>query len=141
MPPKREQIARARAWGVTESMAGKMDISALYLDDVSKVKTTNWWPHLKQRDDFLRRAKDYGIQGHQIFVATPICLGPGVKTAEETINRIFDCGAGLYIHTVEGNGAALYEKGDDISLILAQVKTQANRAHQAKHKRKSRASK
>jgi hypothetical protein len=141
MPPKADQIAQARAWGVTESMLGKSDVSALFVDDVSKTRTTKWWPHLKERDGFLRRAEIMRLDGEQIFFAAPICLGPGVKTAEETIERVFASGAGLYIHTVEGNGSALYEKGDDMSGLLAQVKTQANRAHQAKHKRKVRGAK
>ena len=137
LPSKGEQIARARAWGVTASMLGAKDVSALVVDDVTGKRTTNWAGVLKERAGFLDVMGAIHPVGDQVFFATPLCVGFSPAHARQTIDRLWSCGILVYVHTVRGNGSALYAEGDDITDLLAMVAAEQNAANV----RKSRAGK
>lgn len=137
LPSKGEQIARARAWGVTASMVGAKDVSALVVDDVTGKRTTNWAGVLKERAGFLDVMGAIHPVGDQVFFATPLCVGFSPAHARQTIERLWSCGMLVYVHTVRGNGSALYAEGDDITDLLAMVAAEQNAANV----RKSRAGK
>ncbi|MDO6587312.1 hypothetical protein Q4543_17510 [Salipiger sp. 1_MG-2023] len=137
LPSKGEQIARARSFGVTESMLGPKDISALIVDDVTGKRTTNWPGVLKERATFLDMMGELHTVGDQVFFATPLCVGFSRSHARETIERLWSCGMLVHVHTVRGNGSALYADGDDITDLLSMVAAEQNAANV----RKSRAGK
>ncbi|MBW3243235.1 hypothetical protein KUV57_11060 [Epibacterium sp. DP7N7-1] len=126
LPSRSEQIARARAWGVTESMNGLNDIPSLVIDDVMGVRTTNWPSRLKKRASFLEEMCSIAPAGDQVFFATPLCVGFSPTHAHQTIERLWSCGMLVYVHSLRGNGAALYAGGDDISDFLDMVDTEQN---------------
>ncbi|KEP71751.1 hypothetical protein DL1_00055 [Thioclava dalianensis] len=136
LPSRGEQIARARAWGVTESMLGRKDISALIVDDVTGKRTTNWPGLLKKRAVFLDVMGTVLPAGDQVFFATPLCIGFSPAHARQTIERIWSCGMLVYVHTVRGNGSALYEAGDDITDLLDMVAAEQNAANVRKSRNK-----
>lgn len=126
LPSKSEQIARARAWGVTESWLEDVDVSAIFIDDVRKVKrTTNWVPHLKERFTFMNSAAHIDAAGSGVFFATPLCVGFSEKLAQQTIDGLWAVGMHVYVHSV----GAIYLPGDDLTEFLAQVGRDANAAH------------
>lgn len=138
LPSKSEQIARSRAWGVDEDTLGRHDISALFLDDVRDVgRTTNWWPHLVNRADFMRRMAEIKAAGDHVFFATPLCVGWSAKLARDTLQGCWDAGLLVYVHAVKDNGAALYAPGDDVTELLDSIASAANARHQSKFRRKS----
>lgn len=126
LPSRGEQIARARAWGVAEEMSGGDDISALIIDDVTGQRTTNWPKLLESRAAFLEIIGTILPEGDQVFFATPLCIGFSPAHARQVIERLWSCGMMVYVHTVRGNGAALYAPGDDISELLDMVATEQN---------------
>lgn len=131
LPSHAEQLARARAWGVPEIMAGKLDISTVIVDDVRKVKrTTNWMSRLPERAAFLKQARAFQAHGDTVFFATPLCVGFSARLAEQTIRELWAAGMHVYVHAVHGNGSALYVEGDDLTEFLEAVSAQANAAHQ-----------
>ncbi|MGI3169964.1 hypothetical protein ACRARG_12465 [Pseudooceanicola sp. C21-150M6] len=136
LPSRGEQIARARAWGVTESMLGRYDISALVLDDVTGKRTTNWPGLLKNRASFLDTMGKFLPAGDQVFFATPLCIGFSPAHAQQTIMRLWSCGMLAYVHTVRGNGSALYAEGDDITDLLEMVAQEQNAANVRKSRNK-----
>lgn len=136
LPSRGEQIARARSWGVTESMYGPNDISALILDDVRGRRTTNWPRLLVERASFLDAMGEILPEGDQVFFATPLCIGFSPAHAKQTIDRLWSCGMLVYVHTVRGNGQALYAEGDDISDLLDMVAQEQNAANVRKSRNK-----
>ena len=137
LPSKGEQIARARAWGVTASMLGPQDVSAMFIDDVTGKRTTNWPGLLKERAVFLDTMGRLLPQGDQVFFATPLCVGFSPAHARQTIERLWSCGMLVYVHTVRGNGSALYAEGDDITDLLDMVAAEQNAANVRKSRNKS----
>ncbi|WP_146194489.1 hypothetical protein [Thioclava sp. NG1] len=138
LPSKTEQVARARAWGVTESMLGRDDISALILDDVSKVKrTTNWMAKLEARAAFIDAMRLLRPEGDTVFFATPLCVGFSAKLAEQTVRGLWEAGMQVYVHSVRDNGAALYVDGDDLTEFLEMVQLAANAAYQRRFRARS----
>ena len=129
LPSRAEQIARARAWGVTDAMAGRGDVSAMIVDDVTDRRTTNWSGLLTARAAFLERMGEILPAGDQVFFATPLCIGFSANHARETIERLWSCGMLVYVHTVRGNGSALYAEGDDITDLLEMVAQEQNAAN------------
>lgn len=128
LPALSEQIARARAWGVEESNLQGVDISAVFTDDVRKVKrTTNWAPYLTERFSFIARARqlDGVTDGSSVFFATPLCVGFSEKLAQQTVAGLHEVGMQVYVHSI----GALYRKGDDLTEFLAGVGLDANAAH------------
>ena len=136
LPSRGEQIARARAWGVTERMLGRDDISALIIDDVTGKRTTNWPRLLTERASFLDAMGTILPAGDQVFFATPLCIGFSPAHAKQTIDRLWSCGMLVYVHTVRGNGSALYADGDDITDLLDMVATEQNVANVRKSRDK-----
>ena len=136
LPSRGEQIARARAWGVTERVLGRDDISALILDDVTGKRTTNWPRLLKERASFLDAMGAILPAGDQVFFATPLCIGFSPAHAKQTIDRLWSCGMLVYVHTVRGNGSALYAEGDDIADLLEMVAQEQNAANVRKSRNK-----
>lgn len=134
LPSKTEQITRARVWGVTESTLGRADISALFIDDVRKVRSTNWMGKLEKRKRFLEVMAELKPSGDQVFFATPLCVGWSAHLAEQTIRGLWDVGMEVYIHAVKANGPALYQPGDDLTELLQDIENSANAAHQRKHR-------
>lgn len=135
LPSRSEQVARARAWGVEERRVGKLDISNLIVDDVSKVKrTTNWVPKLENRFEFIKTMKALKVPGDVVFFANPLCVGFSAKVAEETIAGLWDAGLKVYVHAVDGNGPAIYSAGDDMTEFYETITRLANNAHQRKFK-------
>lgn len=131
LPSKVDQIARARAWGVKEDVLGRDDISALFIDDVSKVgRTTNWRPHLENRFRFLEVMGLHKWEGDQVFFATPLCVGFSSKLARETVEGIWKAGMQVYVHSTRDNGPAIYCDGDDMSEFYESVDLAANAAYQ-----------
>ncbi len=126
LPSKGEQVARARAWGVTESVLGASDISALVIDDVTGKRSTNWPGLLTSRAEFLDAMGSLMPAGDQVFFATPLCIGFSRAHTRQTIERIWSCGMMVYVHSVRGNGSALYADGDDISDLLDMVAVEQN---------------
>ncbi|MBN9674661.1 hypothetical protein [Salipiger bermudensis] len=137
LPSRGEQIARARAWGVTESMHGARDVSALIVDDVTGKRTTNWPALLKERASFLETMATSLSAGDQVFFATPLCIGFSPAHARQVIERLWSCGMLVYVHTVRGNGSALYAEGDDISDLLDMVAAEQNAANVRKSRNRS----
>lgn len=129
LPSRGEQIARARSWGVTASMLGRRDVSALIIDDVTGKRTTNWAGLLKERAGFLDVMGAIHPVGDQVFFATPLCVGFSPAHARQTIDRLWSCGMLVYVHTVRGNGSALYAEGDDITDLLEMVAQEQNAAN------------
>ncbi|MCA0963205.1 hypothetical protein [Salipiger bermudensis] len=136
LPSRGEQIARARAWGVTESMLGMRDVSALIVDDVTGKRTTNWPGLLKERAAFLDTMGALLPAGDQVFFATPLCIGFSPAHARQVIERLWSCGMLVYVHTVRGNGSALYAEGDDITDLLDMVAAEQNAANVRKSRNK-----
>jgi|GEM_PF-2180509 len=136
LPSRGEQIARARAWGVTESMHGTRDVSALIVDDVTGKRTTNWPGLLKERASFLDVMGSILPVGDQVFFATPLCIGFSPAHARQVIERLWSCGMMVYVHTVRGNGSALYAEGDDITDLLDMVAAEQNAANVRKSRKK-----
>ncbi|WP_428925016.1 hypothetical protein [Marinibacterium sp. SX1] len=136
LPSRGEQIARARAWGVTESMHGARDVSALIVDDVTGKRTTNWPGLLKERASFLEAMGTILPAGDQVFFATPLCIGFSPAHARQVIERLWSCGMLVYVHTVRGNGSALYAEGDDITDLLDMVAAEQNAANVRKSRNK-----
>lgn len=136
LPSRGEQIARARAWGVTEAMMGPDDISALVLDDVTGARTTNWPRLLTERAAFLDAMGEILPAGDQVFFATPLCIGFSPAHARQVIERLWSCDMLVYVHTVRGNGSALYAEGDDITDLLEMVGQEQNAANVRKSRGK-----
>jgi hypothetical protein len=134
LPSKTEQIARARAWGVSESRLSKADISALVIDDVRKVTATNnWSAKLPVRAEFVRSMHHVQPEGEMIFFATPRCIGFGSAHARQTIEELWGVGLQVYVHSV----GALYRRGDDLTELMEAVEREANTANvRAYRKRK-----
>ncbi len=137
LPSRGEQIARARAWGVTESMLGPDDLSAMVIDDVTGKRSTNWPRLLTERASFLDAMGALLPAGDQVFFATPLCIGFSPAHARQTIERLWSCGMLVYVHTVRGNGSALYADGDDISDLMAMVAAEQNAANVRKSRARS----
>lgn len=130
LPSLSEQVARARAWGVDKDTIGRNDISALFVDDVRDVRTTNWMPKLRERSEFIARMRSIQPIGDQVFFATPLCVGFSAKLAKETMQGIWAAGMQVYVHAVKDNGSAQYVEGDDLADFLDAVAKSANAAHQ-----------
>ena len=125
LPSLTEQVAAARAWGVVERWLGKLDTSALFIDDVSKVSTTNWGPYLKERRALFAGLThiDPEAEGkNTIFFHSPLCVGFSSKQAQRELDEVFAAGWTAYVHT----RGAIYAPGDDLSQLLAQVDNDAN---------------
>lgn len=103
----------ARAWGVpAKRITGIGDVSALYVDDVRKVKrTTNWPSKLPERTQLLTDlALGLGPED-QVFFHTPLCVGFSEKHAQDVIEAVWGMDHMVYVHSLE----AQYRKGDDLA--------------------------
>ncbi len=131
LPSRAEQIARARAWGVDESALGRADVSALIEDDARKVKrTTAWMAHLPERGRFIEVMRALKPAGDTVFFATPLCVGFTPKVARETVDGLWDAGMRVYVHSVTGNGGAIYQAGDELTEFMDMIAKAQNAAHQ-----------
>lgn len=74
--------------------------------------------------------------GDQVFFATPLCIGFSPAHAKQTIDRLWSCGMLVYVHTVRGNGSALYAEGDDIADLMEMVAQEQNAANVRKSRNK-----
>ncbi|WP_152610470.1 hypothetical protein [Leisingera sp. ANG-DT] len=136
LPSRSEQVARARAWGVDESILGGVDVSALFVDDVRHVKrTTNWPGKLVERGIFLKKMKLLQHVGHQVFFTNPLCVGFSEKHARSTVEGLFEAGLVVYVHSIKDNDPALYQKGDDMTEFYESVGLMANAKHQSVHRK------
>lgn len=126
LPSLAEQIARARAWGLSETEVEGEPVGGVIKDDVRKVKrTTNWPAHLVERVSFIGRMKRLEPAGDTVFFATPLCVGFSAKLAQDTIEALWGVGMQVYVHA---NGA-VYLAGDDLTEFLERVGADANAAH------------
>lgn len=135
LPSKSEQLARARAWGVTESLIDHCDTN-LVIDDVRRERrTTKWSDKLPRRAEFIADMTAFKPPEGAVFFATPLCVGFGRAHAEETIEALWSAGLAVYVHSV----GALYRAGDDMEEFLDTLESEANtayvRAHRARQKR------
>ncbi|MAC81507.1 MAG: hypothetical protein CML66_25990 [Rhodobacteraceae bacterium] len=89
---------------------------------------------MEQRALFLDQVQILRPEGHQVFFATPLCVGMSAKVAEQTIRALWSAGMLVYVHAVKDNGAALYEDGDDLTEFLASIDALANAQHQKRHR-------
>lgn len=139
-PSETEQVARARAWGIEKQDLEDLEMPVIVVDDVRDVdRTTNWMAHLTGRFEFIDQLAAYlsdkdDVEA-EIFFSDPLCVGFSARLAEETINRVWDAGASVYVHATRGGGAALYKQGDDISEFLRSVSLAQNAAAQQKFKK------
>ncbi|UWQ59979.1 hypothetical protein K3722_07565 [Leisingera caerulea] len=74
--------------------------------------------------------------GDQVFFANPLCVGFSEKHARSTVEGLFDAGLVVYVHSVKGNGPALYQKGDDMTEFYEGVGLMANAKHQSAHRKR-----
>ncbi len=135
LPSRTEQIARARAWGVNESQVGRIDTSALVIEDVRKEsRTTNWVSKLPLRAQFAADMRRLGFKGDTVFFATPMCVGFGPGHAAHTLAELWGAGLQVYVHSV----GAIYRAGDDMTEFFADLEREASAAYVRAHrKRKS----
>ena len=128
LPSEATQIAQARTWGIPEDLLGGADVSPVFVEDVRKVRTTNWPSKLPMRADFFYRMAKLKLPHGQVFFTTPLAVGFSQKHARHTLDQCFDIGLSVYIHTLKDNGSALFMPGDDMSEFIASVGALANAA-------------
>lgn len=128
LPSEATQIAQARTWGIPEDLLGGADVSPVFVEDVRKVRTTNWPGKLPMRADFFKRMAALKVKGGQVFFSTPLAVGFSEKHARHTLDQCFGIGLSVYIHTLKGNGSALFMPGDDMGEFIASVGAMANAA-------------
>lgn len=129
LPSQEEQLAAALVWGLkSEKLGGEISVGPFTLEDVRKVKTTNWPAQLPKRAAFIARRKlehEEGIEGVVVFFANPLCVGFSKAHAEKTIRDLWDAGCSVYVHLL----ARTYQAGDDLTEFLRRVEADANAAH------------
>lgn len=110
LPIRKLQIMAARDWGIPELQFKEDDVSALWIDDVRKVKTTNWPSKLPQRADLFDQQKQVKGRGDSVFFVNPLAVGFSAKHAREVIEQVFDNGHLVYVHST----GETYRKGNDL---------------------------
>lgn len=131
LPSKAAQIAGARAWGAHADWYADMDVSSTYTDDVSAAgRTTRWDDKLPMRDTLIAALSLQPGPHNQVFFKSPLCVGFSEKHALETLQRIFDQGALVFVQTE----AALYRMGDDLDDLLEAVAREAKAATQRRYR-------
>ena len=72
--------------------------------------------------------------GHEVFFATPLCVGFSEKLARDTIESLWAAGLVVYVHST----GSTYAKGADMTEFYEKLGHEANAAHVRAHrKRKS----
>ena len=125
LPSKTEQIAGARSWGASVDNEGDQ----IFIDDVREVRTTNWTGKLSERaalfDALDSVIEDQGV----VYFRSPLCVGFSKKHFLETVDRIWECDAMVFV----SSQAAIYRKGDDLSdvadILMRDKKTAEMRAY------------
>lgn len=82
LPSEATQIAQARTWGIPEQLLGRQDVSPVFVEDVRKVRTTNWPSKLPLRADFFKRMAALKSKGSQVFFTTRWRLGSPKSTRD-----------------------------------------------------------
>ena len=131
LPSKAAQIGGARAWGAHLDWSSAKDVFRTYVDDLSAVgRTTRWEDKLPMRDALIAElAAQPGPQCH-VFFRTPLCIGFSERHAAETLKRVFEHGALVYVQTE----LALYRGGDDLEDLLEAVGREARAAIQRRYR-------
>lgn len=124
LPGKGAQVAAARAWGIPELLFKKDDVSALWIDDVRKVKTTNWPAKLTERTDLIAQQKQVKGRGDSVFFVNPLAVGFSAKHAKMVIEQVFENGHMVYVH----DKARLYRAGDDLDDFYVEHQRQVKAA-------------
>lgn len=136
LPSEEEQLAGAFVWGLkSEKIGGEINVGPFTREDVRKVTTTNWPANLPKRASFIaRRAREHeeGIDGVEVFFATPLCVGFSRLHAEQTIRALWAGGCAVYVHLL----AQTYREGDDIAELLRLVEREAQTAHTRLHRKR-----
>lgn len=136
LPSEEEQLAGAFVWGLmSEKIGGEINVGPFTREDVRKVKTTNWPGQLPKRAAFIaRRAREReeGIEGVEVFFASPLCVGFSKAHAEQTVRALWDAGCAIYVHLL----AQTYREGDDIANLLQKVEREAQTAHTRLHRKR-----
>lgn len=129
LPSQEDQLAGAFVWGLRKGKIGDdIQVGPFTLENVSKVKTTNWPANLPMRASFIARRKleaEEGIEGVEVFFLTPLCVGFSRAHAEMTVRALWDAKSAVYVHTL----ARTYRAGDDLEDLLEKVEKEANSAH------------
>ncbi|WP_310619706.1 hypothetical protein [Flexibacterium corallicola] len=134
LPSRSEQIAAARAWGIRELLFDGEDISAVLIEDVSKVRTTNWAPKLPLRRALMADFNTGKCNNHVVFFANPLCLGWTEALAKELSSAILSGGGGIYIHDM----SRLYKQGDELDALWSEWQRQLTNATQADYRQRRR---
>lgn len=141
LPSEEEQLAGAFVWGLkSEKLGGEISVGPFTREDVRKVTTTNWPANLPKRASFIARRKlehEVGIEGLEVFFATPLCVGFSMAHADQTIRALWDAGCAVYVHLL----AQTYRVGDDIAELLQKVEREAQTAHTRLHRKRKAAKK
>lgn len=131
LPSRAAQIAGARAWGADVDWFAGSDVSCTYVDDVSEVgRTTRWDDKLPRRDALVAALSIRPGPHNQVFFKSPLCVGFSEKHASETLARIFEQGALVFIQSE----AALYVATDDLGDLLEAVARDAKAATQRRYR-------
>jgi hypothetical protein len=132
LPERAMQVAGARAWGAKPDMLGTEDVSTTYVDDVRKVRTTNWPSKLPERAALIHALSIWKCPLDQVFFRSPLCVGFSEKHLTETVAAVWSMQAMVYVQTED----VLLRAGDDLAaLIEAQTrerKTAEMRVYRAK---------
>lgn len=141
LPDGEEQLAGAIVWGLRNGkLGGEINVGPFTWEDVRKVKTTDWPAKLPKRASFIARRKlehEAGIEGLEVFFATPLCVGFSKAHAGQTIRDLWDAGCAVYVHLL----AQTYRVGDDIAELLQKVEREAQTAHTRLHRKRKAAKK
>lgn len=131
LPSFEDQIEAARAWGISEASFEELDVSPIWVDDVSKVKTTYWPSRLPQRNDLLNAFRLHQLPDHTVFFANPLCVGFSKAHAQSVIDVIFGSGAAMYVDDLGRE----YRSGKQLAAFWKEHSRQLKNAQMTKYRR------
>lgn len=100
LPALRTQIRHVRDWGIPAEMGEDGDLSPIWIDDVSGLRSTNWSKYLIERAELMRAFDHFGGDGHVVFFDTPLCVGFSRSHALDMIRRLRGAGASFFVHSM-----------------------------------------
>lgn len=104
LPPIKDQIRHARAFGIQRMATPEGDISAIWCDDAAGIRADRWGKDLHSRQELLRGFDLHGGAGRTCFFESPLCLGLSEREATAVIDRLRFAGAAFYVRNL-GNAA------------------------------------
>lgn len=100
LSPIKDQMRHACDFGIQRMATPEGDISTIWCDDATGIRTDRWGKDLPSRQELLRGFDVHDGADRTCFFESPLCLGLSTEVATAVIDRLRFAGAAFYVRNL-----------------------------------------